>query len=140
MKMLSTFVLIAAFTVSMQGQSTISVEHLLSANTAPHHTRSEIKRMISVAHTADEFQLLADYFDQKAMEYETKSQAEEQELNRLLALPFHARSYATQVESTRNRMDHLKAVSRTCSEQAAIYRERVKTGEIANPVAAPPTC
>jgi hypothetical protein len=139
-KILSTALLITVFTMSVQGQSTISVEHLLSANIAPYHTRSEIKRMIRVAHTADEFQRLADYFDQKAMECEAKSEVEEQELNRLLALPFHARSYATQVESTRIRMGHLKALSHTCAEQATMYRERLKTGEMANPVAVPPTC
>jgi hypothetical protein len=121
----------------VQGQSTISVEHLLSENSSPRYTRSEIKRMTRVAQTEDDFDRLAAYFDQRAMVYETKSQTEEQELNRLLALPFHARSYATQVESTRIRMDHFKALSHTCSEQAAMYRERVKTGEVANPVTAP---
>ena len=132
--------LIVTCTLSVQGQSTISVKQLLSASTMPHYTRSDIKRMIRVAQTPDEFERLADYFDQKAMEYETKSQLEEQELNRLVALPFHSRSFATQVESTRNRMDHLKALSRTCSKQAAEYRYRAQTGESASPNTASSTC
>jgi acetyl-CoA acetyltransferase len=136
-KTLATVLLITAVTLSAQGQSTISVEHLLSENSSPRYTRSEIERMTRVAQTADDFQRLADYFDQKALVYDTKSQTEEQELNRLLALPFHARSYATQVESTRIRMDHFKALSHTYSEQAATYRERVTTGEMTNPVTDP---
>jgi hypothetical protein len=96
--------------------------------------------MIRDAKTADDFDRVADYLDAKATEYEAKSQSEEQELSRLLALRFHARSYATQVESTRNRIDHFKALSRSCSEEATMYRERVKSGELETPVKALPAC
>lgn len=140
MRMFAIVVLTATMSLSLPGQSTISVKRLLSENTLPHYTPSEIKQMIRNAKTADDFERLADYFDRRAMEYETKSQSEELELSRLLALPFHARSYATQVENTRNRIDHFKALFHNCSEQAAMYRERAQGGEMTKPAKALPTC
>jgi hypothetical protein len=137
--MLATVLLTAAIPLSLLGQSAISVKDLLSENMSPHYTRSEIKQLTRGAQTADDFERLADYFDRKAKEYETKSQSEEQEFDRLLALPFHARSYSTQVESTRNRIDHFKALSRRYFKQAEMYRERVKTGQMAKSVTALPT-
>jgi hypothetical protein len=139
-KVLATALLSAAIPLSLAGQSTISLKSLLSENALPRYTRSQIRQMIRGAHTADDFERLADYFDREAMEYEAKSQSEEQELVRLLVLPFHARSYAAQVESTRNRVDRFKALSRQCWEQAAMYRDRAKTAERANPVTTSPTC
>ena len=138
--MLATLLLMATIPLSLPGQSTISVNTLLTETTSPKYTRSEIKQMIRNAQTADDFERLANYFDRRGMEYDAKSQSEEKELSRLLALPFHARSYPTQVENTRNRIDHFKTLSRSCSEAAEICRERVKTGEMPEPLKALPAC
>jgi|SRR5579871_3248717 len=138
--MLATVLLTVTMPSSLPGQSSISVKDLLSEHMAPHYTRSEIKQLIRSAQTASDFERLADYFDRMAMEYETKSQSEEQEFDRLLALPFHARSYSTQLESTRNRIDHFKALSRRYFKQAEMYRERGKDGQTAKPAKAFPTC
>jgi hypothetical protein len=124
----TTFLLLAACALSL-GQSTKG---------APQYSRTELKHLMQAARTAADFERLANYFDQKASLYDSKSHLEEKELNRLLALPFHARSYPAQVESTRNRIEHFKALFHTCSEQAATYRARAKGGEESTPAAAPP--
>jgi hypothetical protein len=90
------------------------------------------------AQTAVEFGQLATYFDRQAEMYAARYETEEKELYRLLALPYHARSYPAQVESTRNRIDHFKALPHKCSEQAALFRAREKADETAGAVAAPP--
>ena len=102
------------------------------------YTRADIKRLVQTAQTADEFERLAVYFDRQAEENAAKYEAEQKELDRLLALRYHARSYPTQVESTRNRIDHFKTLSHRCSEQAALYRARAKAADTAAPVTSPP--
>lgn len=77
-----------------------------SPKTGSQYTGDELKRMIRGAQTPSDFEDLTDRFAQEASRYQSKSEAEEKELKRLLALPYHARSYAAQLESTRNRIDH----------------------------------
>lgn len=89
--------------------------------------KSEVKHMISTAHTPDDFQRLADYYDQRSAEFERKAEQQEKELDRLLALPFHARSYPTQVETTRNLISNYKTQASTSAGQAREYRGRAKT-------------
>lgn len=93
------------------------------------YTRADVKRLVKAAQTADEFERLAVYFDRQAEENAAKFAVEQKELDRLLALRYHARSYPTQVESTRNRIDHFKTLSHRCSEQAALYRARAKVAD-----------
>lgn len=88
------------------------------------YSRSEIKQMIRDAKTPEEFERLADYFDYRAMEFEEKSEQQEAELQRLLALPYHARSYPSQVDSTRELIKRYKAQAKEYSSQADVYRGR----------------
>ena len=90
------------------------------------YSKSELKRMLSTAHTSDDFDRLAVYFDQRSEEFQLKAGQEENELNRLLALPYHARSYPNQVEQTRDLITRYKAQAKTSADQAKGYRERAK--------------
>jgi hypothetical protein len=92
------------------------------------YKRSEIKRMICDAKTSSDFERLADYFDYRAMEFEQKSQEELKELERLRALPFHAKSYPTQIDSTLQLLGHYKDQALKCAARADTYRERAKPG------------
>ncbi len=100
-------------------------------------TRDDVKRLMKTARTADEFEHLAIYFDRQAEECLAKYEAEQKELDRLLALRYHARSYPTQVESTRNRMDHYKTLSHKYTEQAGLYRARAKEDAAIDALSAP---
>ena len=74
----------------------------------PRYSALEIRKMIHDAKTPDDFRRLADYFDFQAMEFEQRSEVQLKELQRLLALRFHARTYATQVDNTRELMSAIK--------------------------------
>jgi hypothetical protein len=82
---------------------------------------SHAKRLMQTAHSPEEFGQIAAYLDRQAEMYAAKCEAEEMELDRLLALSFHARSYPAQVEGTRNRIDYFKALSHRYSDQADLY-------------------
>jgi len=86
------------------------------------YSHADVKRIMKTAHTAEDFRQLASYFDRQAGIYAAKQEAETKELYRLLALPYHARSYPAQVEGTRTRIERFKALSHEYSEQAAGYR------------------
>jgi len=123
-----------------QASNLISISTLQQeSEIATAYTRADIKHMMKTAQTADEFEGLAFYFDRQAEEYAAKYEAEQKELDRLLALRYHARSYPAQVESTRNRIDHFKALSHRCSEQAALYRASAKAAGTTGPGTSPPT-
>jgi hypothetical protein len=121
-----------------QASNLISISTLQQeSEVATAYTRADIKHLVKTAQTTDEFERLADYFDRQAEEYAAKHDSEQKELDRLLALRYHARSYPTQVESTRNQIDHFKALSRQCSEQAALYRARAKAADPTGPSTLP---
>lgn len=112
-----------------QASNMISVSILQQeSEAATAYTRTDVKHLMKTAQTADEFERLSAYFDRQAEERAAKYEAEQRELDRLLALRYHARSYPAQVESTRNRIDHFKALSRKYSEQSELYRTRAKAG------------
>lgn len=90
----------------------------------PSYSGSEINKMVRDAKTSEGFARLADYFDYRAMEFEQKSQEELAELQRLLALPHHARSYPTQVDNTRALIKRYRVQALKCSARADIYREQ----------------
>ena len=74
----------------------------------PTYSRSEVKKMIRDAKTSEDFNRLADYFDCRSMEFEKKSQEQVKELQRLLALPYHAKTYQSQVDYTRELIKRYK--------------------------------
>ena len=88
----------------------------------PRHSASEIRKMIHDAKTPDDFSRLADYFDFRSMEFEQKAKVQLNELQRLLALPFHARSYPIQVDNTRELIRRYRAQAQECSARATAYR------------------
>lgn len=88
----------------------------------PSYSRSEIKNMIRDARTPDDYKRLANYFDYQSLEFEQKANQQVIELERLLALPFHARSYPTQVESTREAIKKYRIKADECSARASEYR------------------
>lgn len=136
MKTPSVLLLACAIPICALGQASnmISISTLQQESAiATAYTRTDIKHLVKTAQTTDEFEHLAGYFDRQAEDYAAKYEAEQKELDRLLALRYHARSYATQVESTRNRLDHFKALSHKCSEQAALYRVRAKAADAPGP-------
>lgn len=84
------------------------IKHRQESEVASAYGRADVKRLMTSAQTAVEFGQLAAYFDRQAEMYAARYEVEELELDRLLALPYHARSYPAQVESTRTRVDHFK--------------------------------
>jgi hypothetical protein len=104
------------------------------------YSKSELKRMLSTAQTSDDFNRLAVYFDQRSEEFQLKAGQEENELNRLLALPYHARSYPTQVERTRDLITRYKTQASTSADRAKTYHERAKVlaGTSPSSVSPPP--
>lgn len=105
---------------------------------APAFSRTDVKRLMRTAHTSEDFRQLAGYFDRQAQIYAAKHESEEKELCRLLALPYHARSYSAQLEGARTRVSRYEALSRKCSAQAALYRARVETNETSIAIPDPP--
>jgi len=137
----SVLLLMCAIRLCALGQvsSMISISALRQeSEVASAYSRADVKRLMTSAQTAADFGQLAAYFDRQAEMYAARYETEEKELYRLLALHYHARLYPAQVESTRNRVDHFKALSHKCSEQAALFRARAKDDGTAGAVAAPP--
>ena len=93
------------------------------------YRHSEIKKMIHDAKSSEDFRQLADYFDYQALEFDQKAQEQLKELQRLLALPYHARSYPTQVEITRNLITRYRTKANECSARADAYREQATASD-----------
>jgi len=94
----------------------------------PKYSRSQIKKMVQDAKTPEDFERLADYFDYQSLDSDRKSDEQVKELERLLALPFHARSYPTQVENTRERIKEYRAKADDFSSRASEYRAHAAGG------------
>jgi len=88
------------------------------------YSRAKIKRMMRNARTSEDYEQLADYFDYQALEYEQKARAQVNELQRLVTLSYHARSYPMQFASTRELIQRYRAKAHECSDRARAYREQ----------------
>jgi hypothetical protein len=88
-----------------------------------YYSHSEIKKMIRDARTPEDFNRLADYFDYRAMEFEKKTQEQLKELQRLLGLPYHAKSYPAQVDYARELLKSYRNEAQNCDKRADTYRE-----------------
>lgn len=93
------------------------------------YDREDINRMMRTAQTPNQFTRIGLYFDRQVEMYAAKFEEEQKELDRLLALSYHARSYPAQVEITRNRIERFEAQSHKCTEQANLYRARATADE-----------
>uniref|UniRef100_E6PXW0 Uncharacterized protein n=1 Tax=mine drainage metagenome TaxID=410659 RepID=E6PXW0_9ZZZZ len=89
------------------------------------YSRSEVKKMIHDAKTSEDLSRLANYFDYQALEFQQKAEEQTKELQRLLALSYHARSYPTQVERTRDLLSRYRAKAHESSVRADAYRQRI---------------
>lgn len=89
----------------------------------PRYSRAEIKHMVRDAKTSEDFERLADYFDYQALDYKRKAQEELKELERLAIVRFRPRTYATQFDTTRERIQRYSAKAHECSDRAHGYRE-----------------
>jgi len=94
----------------------------------PRYGRAEIKHMIRDAKTSEDFERLADYFDYQALDYKRKAQEELKELERLAAVRFHPRTYATQFAATLERIQQYKAKANDSSDRSHSYRELIAAG------------
>lgn len=94
---------------------------------SPKYSRSDIKRMVRDAKTSEDFERLADYFDYQSMDFEQKGDDQVKELERLLALPFHAKSYPFQVETARSLIKTYRAKADECTARAGAYRAHSTT-------------
>lgn len=92
----------------------------------PRYKRAEIKRMIQNAKTSEDFERLADYFDFQSLEFEQKANQEVKELERLLVIRFHPRTYSTQVEYTRELIRKYRIKADECYGRANAYRASVE--------------
>jgi len=89
---------------------------------APDFNKAELKRMMRTAHTSEEYEQLAGYFEHRATDFETKAAQKQRELDDLLAYRYHPKTYAIQVDTARNWMDYFRKEINTCSERAKEYR------------------
>ena len=88
----------------------------------PAYNSGEMKKLMRHAETPADYEKLADYFDYRSMQYEQRSEDDFKELERLMALPYHARTYPAQVDSTRELIKSDKAKADEYSAQAVTYR------------------
>jgi hypothetical protein len=93
----------------------------------PTYTPAEVQKMMHNATSSADYTKVADYFDYRAMEYEQKTQDQIKELQRLLALPYHSRTYQSQVDYTRDHIKLYRAKAEKFSTQADAYRDRANT-------------
>jgi hypothetical protein len=89
----------------------------------PTYTPAQVKQMEHDAVSSADYEQLANYYDYRSLQYEQKSQDQEKELQRLLALPYHARTYPAQVDYTRELVKRDKAKADEYSAKAEAYRE-----------------
>jgi hypothetical protein len=142
LKSLFALLLICAIPVCTFGQAwnIISISALRQeSDVASRYSSADMKHLIKTAHTREEFGEVAAYFDRQAEIDAARYETEKRDLYRLLALRYHARSYSAQVENTRNRMDHFKALSRKCYGQAKLYRACANGDAAAGGIPAPLT-
>ena len=84
----------------------------------PRYSRSEIKQMIHDATDFRGFRAARRLLRLSILEFKQKANEQVKELERLLALPFHARTYATQVEYTRELIKKYRTKADECSSSS----------------------
>jgi hypothetical protein len=92
----------------------------------PKYSHSEIKKMIRDAKTAEDFERLGNYFDYQSLMFKQKAEEQVNELERLLALRYHAKSYPIQVDYTRELIKEYRIKADECSARANAYRANIE--------------
>jgi hypothetical protein len=92
----------------------------------PAYSHSDLRQLIHSAHSPEQFNALADYFDQKQKEYMQKSADEKIELNRRIAAPYLSPKYPTPVDTARGLLGYYEAKAEGYGHRADAYRLEAK--------------
>jgi|SRR5580658_7830 hypothetical protein len=98
----------------------------------PTYSHSELRHLIHTAHSPEQFNALADYFDRKQKEYIQKSAAEKIELDRRLAAPTLSPKYPTPVDTARRLLGYYEATAEEYGHRADEYRLEAKRASAVN--------
>ncbi len=90
----------------------------------PKYHRSELKRMVRTAHTSEEFERLATYFEDKEQEFRKKAEDEKRELDRRLASPYASSKYPTPADSARGLFQYYQLKADEFEKRATTYHLR----------------
>lgn len=120
-----------AFASSAQQYNSIGMNRMFrDAHTPdPTYSSAEMKKLMRNAQTSADYEKLADYFDYRSTQFEQKSDDQLKELERLLALPYHPRTYPAQVDYTRKLIKRDKARAEEYSVRADTYRAHANATE-----------
>jgi len=103
--------------------SSISVSGLSQNVPASHpkYDRSELKQMVRTAHTSEDFERLATYFDDREQEFRKKAEDEKRELDRRLAMPYASPKYPTPADSARGLLQYYQLKADEFEQRATAY-------------------
>ena len=90
----------------------------------PKYVRSELKRMVRTAHTPEDFERLATYFDDREQEFHKKAEDEKRELNRCLAIPYTSSKYPTPADNARGLLQYYQLKADELGQRATAYHMR----------------
>jgi hypothetical protein len=88
------------------------------------YRRSEVKQMIRTAHTSEEFDKLASFFEGKEKEFRGKAEEEKKELDRRLEVSYAGSKYPTPVDSARELLQYYKIKANEFGLRANSYRSK----------------
>lgn len=95
----------------------------------PAYSHSELKRLMRTAHTPEEFNALADYFDGKRQQFARKALDEKNELDYLLTRPYLVPKYPSPVDSARRLLQYYGMKAEECGRRADSFRLQAKPVE-----------
>lgn len=99
-----------------------SASQMQAQPTTPHYTSSEIKRLIQEAHTAEQYQTLAQYFRSRQNDYEKQAASEKAEWDRRSQnVTGPAAKYPRPVDSSKNRYEYFEYEAQLMSRQATHF-------------------
>ena len=106
--------------------SSISVFGLCQNVPASHqkYHRSELKQMARTAHTSEDLERLATYFEDKEQEFRKKAEDEKRELDRRLAMPYASPKYPTPADSARGLLQYYQLKADEFGQRATNYHLR----------------
>ena len=92
-----------------------------------HYTHSELKRMIRVAHTPDDFKVLANYFSDEEQKFRRKANEEKNELDRRLKISYPNYKIGGSVDSARGLFQYYCLKANESGQRAESYRLLAKS-------------
>lgn len=97
---------------------------LADPETAPQYSKSEVRRLIHTAHTAEQYRALASYFRSQQQHFEQQAQEEKAEWQRRSEnVSGPAAKYPRPVDSSRNRYEYFAYEAQQMDHQAAHYED-----------------